>query len=331
MYMLKWFMAFCDFVIRYDPDKDNSETLAYKILCSIVIKRVKSKKPVVMFISGDSGEGKSYTTLKLQEILYNIRGLDLKDYLEVGNVYQPLEYPQKLDLLLNDPQYKKANIITIHEARELVKARNWHSFLNQSISDVNALSRSVKRLIIMVVAQFIRDIDPNVRYTLTYYCKVRRPKNKPARLYINLLWKDDRDLEKPRLRKRKLSGYLVYPNGKYRRYVPEYLELSKPSKEIIEIFEKRDRESKVKIIRRKIEQLLKEMNADIGTESKKINLMVDWYLKNPESLTKIGRQFRGKWKLTPQTRDLHDLTIEESKEFEQKLNTSLKERGIIEK
>jgi len=320
-------MAFCDFAVRYNPEIDNPTTLTKKILYSIIIKRLKAKKPTVIFISGDSGEGKSWASLRLQELLYEIQDKDLKDYLDISNIYTPLEYAEKLDKILNDKEYKKANIVTVHEARELVKAKNWHSFLNQSISDINALSRSVKRLITIIIAQFIRDIDSNVRYTITYYCKVRRPKGKPARLYINTLWKDDRDLDKPKLRKRKLSGYLISPEGKYRRYVPEYLEMSRPSKEIIEMFEQRDRESKQKIIKAKIDKLIKEISADIGTENKKLEIMTNYYTSHQENINRIGRMYRGKWRLRPEAREMHDLTISESKEFEKKLNEALKKDG----
>lgn len=323
-------MAFCDFVVKYDPELDNPESLTRKILFSIIIKRIKAKKPTVMFIGGDSGEGKTLTSVRLQEILLDIQGLDIMDYLDDMNVFTPLQYPKKLDALLFDKRLKKANIITIHEAREVVKAKLWYSFLNQSISDINAMSRSIKRLVILILSQFIRDIDPSIRYTLTYYCIVRRPKGKRARLYLNVLWKDDRDLEKPKLRKRKLSGYLKYPDGRLRRYVPSYLELKKPRKELVEIIEKKDREAKIGIIRKKIDKLIKEMESDIGEESKKVETMLKWYLDNPDSLNKIGRRYRGKWKLLPNVREMHELTLGESVEFEDKLNQSMKEKGAIE-
>lgn len=324
-------MAFCDFVVRYNPSKDTHKDVAKRILYTLFIKRIKGKKPAVTFIGGDSGEGKSESALTLQDALLEIQGIDLKDYMNVLNIYTPLEYPVKLDRILFDKELKKANVLILHEAREVVKAKLWHSFLNQSISDVNAMSRSVKRLVTIVISQFIRDIDASVRYTLTYYCIIRRPLGKSARLYINVMWKDDRDLEKPRLRKRKISGYLVYPNGRYQRYVPKYLELRRPRKEIIEMFEKQDREAKIGIIRKKIDKMIKEMREDIGAENNKVNVMLDWYIKHPEQLTKIGRMYRGKWKLRPEVKTMHELSIGESQEFEEKLNESLKKAGYFGK
>lgn len=324
-------MARCDFVVKYNPEKDSQDELSKRILNSIIIKRLKAKKPVVWFIGGDSGEGKSWTVLRVQEILFEIMGLDINEYLDVINVHTPIEYPEKLDKLLFDKEYKKVNIIAMHEAREVVKAKMWQNFLTQSVADVNALSRSIKRLCIMIVSQFIRDVTSDIRYTLNFYSTIRRPKNKRARLYFNVMWKDDRDLEKPKLRKRKLSGYLVYPDGKTRRFVPQYFEISRPSKEIIERFEKADYESKAKIIRKKINRLIKEMKSDMNEDNDKLEAMVDWYAKNQDSIHLIGKRIRNRWKLKPEAKRIHDLDVFESREFERLLNEKLSTIGVMDK
>jgi len=324
-------MAFCDFVIMYNPDTDTMQDIAKRILYSIITRRLKNKKPVVMFIAGQSGEGKSFGALKLQEVLLEMQGLKLVDYLDAINVYTPLEYPTKLDALLFSKELKKVNLICMHEAREVVKAKNWQSFLTQSIADVNAMSRSVKRLCIIVISQFIRDITSDVRHTINYYIKASRPKGRSTRLYFNVIWYDDRDLEKPKIRKRKLSGYLVYPDGRYRRFVPKYLEVSKPSKEAIERFEKSDYEAKAGIIRKKLNKLIKEMQLDISDakENKKIDSMVNWYMKNQENIFTIGKRYKGAWKLTPEAKQMHDLDDREAKQFEEKLNDRLKQTGAL--
>jgi len=321
----------CDFAVQYNPQKDKTEDITKRILYSIVIKRIKHKKPAILFIAGDSGEGKSYSALRLQEVLLELQGLDIRQYLDKINVFTPLEYPNKLESILYDKELKKVNIICMHEAREVVKAKNWQSFLTQSIADINAMSRAIKRLCVIIISQFIRDITTDVRYTLNYYIKISRPKGKRARLYINVMWKDDRDLEKPKLRKRKLSGYLIYPNGKWVRYVPQYLELAPPSKEIAQQFDKLDVEAKSGIIRRKISKLIKDMQEDIqnSTDNNKINAMVEWYVKHPENLVKIGRQRKGKWKLGKEAKEMHDLSKREAIDFEQQLNEQLKKQGVI--
>lgn len=320
-------MAWCDFVIKLESDDVSSEEITKRILYSVWVKRIKHNKPVNAFIGGESGEGKSLSVLRLQELLCVIQKLDHKEIMTSINVFTPLEYPNKLDGLLYDKQLKRANMITLHESRDIVRAKNWQNFMTQAIADVNAQARSVKRLMTFVVSQFIRDITTDMRYTLNYYCIVRRPKGRKARLYINVLWKDDRDLERPRLRKRKLSGYLVLPSGRYKRFVPQYLEMNLPDKETVKLFEQLDREAKQAIIRRKLDRLLTEMKADIGIESEKIEAMIAYYKKWPDQLSAIGKRYRGKWKVTPEGAEIHGLSKVEAQNFERRMNEAMTKAG----
>lgn len=320
----------CDFVIQYDPKKDTDEDIAKKILYSVVVKRMKENKPVVIFLGGDSGEGKSWGSLRLQEILMEIQGQKLSNYVEHMNVFTPLEYPKKIDPLLFDKKLKKANIICLHEAREVIKAKLWQSFLTQAISDINAMSRSIKRLTVIIISQFIRDITSDMRYTINYYMTVSRPRGKKPRLKIQVMWKDDRDLESPKLRKRRLAGYLVYPNGKYKRFIPQYFELNRPSKEITDRFEKLDIESKSSIIKSKINKLLQELESEIGGESDKVKAIVDWYMKDLNNLHLIGRRFRGKFKVHESFKNIHNLSQYELNQFQDMMTETLKKKGVIE-
>ena len=88
-------MAFCDFVIKFDPKKDGNEEITKRILYSIVIKPIKRKKPRIIFIGGDSGEGKSTSFVRLQQLLCEIQGIDFKKYIHIMNCFTPLEYPRR--------------------------------------------------------------------------------------------------------------------------------------------------------------------------------------------------------------------------------------------
>lgn len=318
-----------DFAIRYDPTIDQPEDLTKRILYSLIIRRTKAKKPTVMFIGGDSGEGKSYSALSLQKTLLELQGIDFKKHLEDINVFTPLEYPTKLNNLLFNKELKKVNVLCMHEARDIVRAKNWHNFLTQAVADVNAMSRSVKRICFMVLSQFIRDITTDTRYTITYYVNTRRPIGKKARLYISVMWKDDRDLEKPKIRRRRIRGYIIDKNGHYRIYEPKYLELTKPPKEITDLFEKKDFEAKAKIIHQKIERLISEMKVDLEVQNKKVEAMVKWYMQHQDNLTLIGKKIRGKWRVKPEVKIMHELTDLEAKDFQDKLNEEMKAKGMI--
>jgi len=322
-----------DFIVKYDPEKDSIMDLTMRIMYSIFYRRLQYNKPVIIFVSGDSGEGKSYAALKIQEVLLKLRGFNLSEYLDDINVYTPLQYPEKLKALLQDKRLKKINIICMHEAREIIKAKMWHSFLTQSVADINAQVRSVKRMALIIVSQFIRDIATDIRYTLNYYCKVERPMggNHRARLYIHKMWKDDRDLEKPKLRKRKIRGWIVFPGNKWRRYAPKYLELTRPPRDICKRFDRNDMLSKKDIINAKIDKLIREMQIETEIGNPKIKAMVDHYAENPENLPRIGKRWRKQWRLNQDVEKLHDLTPSERKYFQKELNVKLSEMGVIEK
>lgn len=327
-------MAIPDFIVPFDSKVDTNRDLLKRILTTLVIKRLKGNKPAVTFVGGQSGEGKSISTLHMVYLLCQVLKIDDEEFkriINVMNIYTPLEYPTKLDQILFNKDYKKVRFLIVHEARELVKAGNWQGFINTAISDVNAMSRSVKRLGFYIVAQNIRDIDIKVRYTLNYYIKITRPYKRKARLHFYKVWFDDRDLEKPKLRKSKIKGYLVSPNGKRRPYMPDFIELGMPDKEFVEIFESQDKEAKITILRSKLDKLLHEMNKEMAVdENQKIETMVNYYIKHPGQLKYIGKQRKGKWGTVQEFKKMHDLTPSEVKIFEEKLNDKLKESSFTE-
>lgn len=327
-------MVFTDFRVRYDPKTDTIQDVTDRILYSLFIRRTKFKKPAVVFVSGDSGEGKSVSTIGIQYALMRMKELSLSEYMNDINVYTPFEYPEKIDALLHDKRLKKINMICVHEARELVRAKNWQRFLTQAIGDVNAESRSIKPLIFFIISQFIRDITTDIRYTLNYYIKVNRPMGKSyARMQIFVMWKDDRDLEKPKLRKRRVSGYLVYPSGKHRRFIPPYLEMYLPPKDIVERFNVNDVAAKKGLIRGKLDKLLAEMKKEFVKESDKLNLIANYYTSNQDLLNTVGRRYKGGFKFKTEIIDMHNLSKNESKKLEKimikKVEEIQKKKGDI--
>ena len=280
---------------------------------------------MVIFISGDSGEGKSYTALRIQEILCKLQGVDFPTYMPDMNVFTPFEYAPKLKNLLFNKEYKDINIICMHEARDVVKAKNWQSFLNQAIADVNAMSRSVKRLVFIIVSQFIRDVSTDIRYTFNYYITCNRPLGKSVQIKIQKMYKDDHELEKPKLLKRKIRGYIKdKETNKQHLYVPEYIEMSKPEYEICKHFDQLDFEAKTKVIHAKMEKLIQQLSQEHDMENNKVNTMVDWYIKNPVQIQLIGKTTRKKWRLKPEAKIMHGLTESECSDFEKKMGEAIK-------
>lgn len=323
-----------DFIVRYNPATESKSDLANKIIYDMFYnRRIKQNKPCKMGIFGKSGEGKSLTALRIQEQLLQAKGLTLQPIVKDINVFVPLEYPTKIKNLLGlndggfqDTGLKKAFLVCVHEARELVKAKYWQSFVNTAIADVNEMSRAVKRLIFMIVSQSIRDISSDIRGTLDFYIKCYRPHKQRTRLYIYSLWVDERDMDKIKLRKRKVSGVLIYPNGQWRRYAPQYFEISIPNRDIIKIFDEEDFKSKSKIIRSKLNRLMKDMALEANVENDKLESLIDFHVKNPDALNTIGKIRAGKWIVKKEAAQLYDLTKQELKEFETKIQIKLGEK-----
>lgn len=325
-----------DFIVNFDPSKDTTQELTERIIYNAFIeRRVKSKKPAVIFVSGDSGEGKSNASLTINHIINKTTGADpaglTLSNLDISNVYTPFEYPTKLDALLHNKEYKRYRVLCVHEARLLVRAKNWYDFVNQAISDVNALSRAVKPLVFIIISQFIRDVSNDVRYSINYYIKVNRPYARNTRAEIWVLWKDDNELDRPKLRKRKLTGYLRYPNGKLRLFKPRWFEFGRVAYEVEKEFNKRDSEEKAKIIRLKTSKIIKTMQQELNVDTGRVDRAAEFYLKpeNYEELKKLGRVVRKKWKLNAEAAGVLDFSRDEVKEFESLLSDGLKKQNYI--
>jgi hypothetical protein len=316
-----------DFVIKYSPNDVTKAQFSHQFVKHLINNRLNNKFPVVIFIGGSSGHGKSYTALRLQEMICKNDGLNAMDYLNDINVYTPLEYPEKLNNLLHGKRLKKVRVLCVHEARVVVKAKLWYTFVNQAISDVNAMSRAIKRLCFIIISQSIKDVTVDIRDQINYYMSVYRLGygRKKVRLKWSKLYIDDSDLSRVKLRKARLRGYVVEPSGKYRYYAPQYHIMTMPPMEMRKEFDRLDYESKAQIIKNKMTQLVKDMKREIGVGDKKINEMVKYYHDNIEALPTIGKMnHKGEFRLRPLARDMHDLTVEESRMFETLLNERLK-------
>ena len=316
-----------DFVIRYDPEKDTGATILKKIVNSTIVKPIKSNKPRVVFVSGGSGSGKSETTLFFQVILAKLFGWDIKKHIDDINIYTPAQYSEKMQKLLYDKELKKVNVATIHEARMLVNAKDWQSFTSRSVAHVNAMSRSIKRIVFFIVSQYIRDISTDIRYTLNHYWRISREDGKPVKLYWDVMYSDERDLENVKLKKRKLQGYLVLPNGKYQSFKPDYFEIPRCDKELRQIMEEADREAKRGIIEEQLQELFDQMNLKQNDKTEKLSKIAEWYIKSPDRLIQLGKlNQRKNWRIHKGAIDRHSLKKEEVPILEKMVEKMVKEQ-----
>jgi len=315
---------FIDFVVEWS---DDPELLGHRIIQHITVNRLRAKKPVIIGLTGDSGEGKSYTALKIVDIINEYYGIDTAEHIDDIVVYTPLEYTKKLDRLLFDKSLKRIHTLIIDEGRELIKAKLWYDFVRQAISDVNAMHRQIKPLCVVVVSQDFGDVLKDVRKTMTFYGRCYRPLYGNTNFELYRLWKDESDLENIKLRKRRLRGYIV-KNGRRNLFICGRFRVKLPRKEIIEKYEQLSFERKAKIIRQKLETLLKQIEKEIGPGFDKIEQLVNWYAERPELLNMILERKRNKIRVRKEFKQMHDLTTTELKEFERRLLEKLAEKGL---
>jgi hypothetical protein len=317
-----------DYYVKFDPDKDTNLTLFMKILYAVILKPIKFKKPRITHISGKSGEGKSLTALYIMYLLLKMQDLDIKKYLEAINISKQDEYPKKLKAILNSDMLKDVNVLAIHEGREAMEANEWRSIFNRNVAHVNALSRAIKRLAIFIISQGIKDITKDVRRTLDYQIKIVRPLRYGiegnARIFWYVIYEDDRDIENVILRKRKLKGILIMPDGSHVIHQPSYISIPKVDKEVEEIFNIMDKKSKWEILNKRLEEMEQDMNRSNADNNKKVDDLVAFYARNEmsrENLMKINS--KNCYKVTKEFKLIHDLKESEITEFEKKLKQML--------
>lgn len=319
---------FIDFVIDYD---DDPKILGKQVLQNITVNRLEAKKPCIIFISGDSGEGKSSLALKILIAVNESYGVDTFDELHDSVVYLPTQYLDKFDNLLhwrtnNRKDLKKAHVLIVDEAREVVNAKDWHTFVNRALVSCTNMSRRIKPMVYILISQFVTDIDSDMRHTLSFYVECQRPLSGRTRVTFERVWKNTYDLQRPRLCKRPLVGWIKDDGTQYKFY-PKF-EANMPPREIFNKYDETSYRAKSKILRLRIEETLKKMKKQIDIFDK-VESLVEYYIKNPDQLTSIIDPRYKKFRLRKQFSEMHDITNTEKVEFEKRLQEELMRKGML--
>ncbi|MCJ7458319.1 MAG: hypothetical protein MUP17_04950 [candidate division Zixibacteria bacterium] len=337
-------MKLIDFIVPYNEDQ---RMMGTEICKQLFVNRILKKKPTVILCTGESGEGKSYTGLKILEIVNNYFGVDTLTHLEDCIIYTPLEYSKKMNAMLHEPRLKDCRCMILDEARELVSSHLWYSFVNQAIADVNALHRTVKPLVFVVIVQFIKDIDPATRRTIQYYLSCLRPLNQPhVNVFISRLWKDERDIENPKIRRRNVRGYFYTgsvndattgqftPGKKMTKFTPTMITVTLPPKEVYKEYERINLERKSEILKRKLENLLFQIEKEMGYKSSKVDSVVNYFMEHPELLDLIEtrrRGTKGNIVMKQDFKKMFDLSPVEIRDFQRALHLKLEQSDLVRK
>jgi ABC-type oligopeptide transport system ATPase subunit len=321
---------FIDFSIPYN---DDPRVMGKQVMQHITVNRLKAKKPCIIFISGDSGEGKSSLGLKILDAVNDSYGVDTFDTLHDCIVYLPVQYLTKFDNILHWKKYnrtdlKDAHVLIVDEAREVVNAKDWHTFINRAVASCTNMSRRIKPMVYILISQFITDIDSDMRHTLSFYSECQRPLTGRTRVTFERVWKNTYDLQRPRLCKRPLVGWVVDGDSRSKFY-PKF-EATMPDKKIFNKYDEESYRAKSKILRQRIEETIRKMEKQVNIYDK-VEALVDFYVKNPDQLSTIIDPRYQKFRLRKQFKDMHEVTRTEQIEFEKRLQERLQERGICAK
>ena len=311
-----------DFSVKLKPKQKPGE----EIIKNLFVKRIQHNKPCIIFLAGDSGEGKSWTSLRIAELIEP--DFDLQKQV----IYSPYEYPDKLKWILYDKEAnrkgKKKRVLIFQEARELVKSKLWYSLMNQSISDVNAMSRAVKPLIFIIISQHIGDVDRDIRKTINFYGWMVRTTEPMPNLYLYKVWKS-LNLEAPKLMHRRLKGVISTKNTKKHIFISKF-KIGRPKKETIKEFEKLDFTAKSNIILRKLNVLNRALDKE-KPGNMRIEEISDLAIKEPEILKLVMRKFKtgNRIIIKKHFKELFHITHAEGKEIAINIREKLKKKGRI--
>jgi hypothetical protein len=143
------------------------------------------------------------------------------------------------------------------------------------------------------------------------------------------IWHDTRDLENIKFKKRKVRGIIVMPSGRRIPFMPRYIELRLPNKELLKEFDQQDTKAKSGMLKNIIEKYTQQIKAKFDTENSKLIGAIEFYTNNPDMLGKIGRISRGKFKLKDEVKLMHDFTSEEVRSFGELLQEKMKQKGLL--
>lgn len=292
----------------------------------------QKQKLLIVFIEGESGSGKSSLMLKLmyefEKFASQRDGKEFKFDIEKQIIYTPIEYSHKIQEWIRSDHYT----IGIDEARFLVSARTWQTFVNRIITEANATLRQLKHNnnnycgIIFINSQDFSDVDKSLRLTVNYLIRIK-PKGRKDMHRVVTIYEVIKLIDEKKILRKKLTlnvlNFDVVCKFKVRLIDDKNL-LRKYHEHIVE--------AKSQILRKKFEKLKHVLKQEIGEVFDKSILKNDEVfnlIKNMSSFSeKKGVYFtREKQEIIMR---MFNLTKKEFKEvFYKAFLDELKERNLI--
>lgn len=308
--------------------KGSDESTTLEILEHVLLRRVKGNLPCVIAVTGKTGRGKSLGSLVLIQKMLARQGIDLlqalpgsadpRSLLERIVIFNPLEYAEKMKATLHNRELRDVPFIQIDEARFVVGSDQWHSFVNQTIGHVNAISREFKPLVSFIITQSLKDIDKKTRTALDFQFKFERTAGESAYILPYVFWENDNDIEKIKLCRRRLIGFIKKDGEKVKSKLKIRVKLA--SKELRDIYGPLVRARKIDLVNSKMEALTEKITRDFNKNNfDRINQLIEDCLKSPQEFHTYAEYSRKKWRLKEGVEEKLSLSVEQKKEFERRL------------
>jgi len=202
-------------------------------------KFVKANKPCHIFITGKSGEGKSWLSLKIAEILCSELQISVKPEHLLGlHAIYDFEDFEKVAKHVFESKCE-IPLVLMFEGSVLSHARQFMSKQNIIIGRIMSLSRTLKPVIFLINSQHWRDLDVWLRRRIDFYITVNR--------YVSSRGESLKPVAKIYHVSHTVKSLLLTPViVKYGESLTrlQALCLGKPGERLIKEFEKREREKK---------------------------------------------------------------------------------------
>jgi hypothetical protein len=291
--------------------KAEESKVGEELIRHIVESRFRQKKCTFIAICGGVGEGKSYTALRIAEIIqpdFNVKE-------------QVVYYPQQFLQVIENARSKGYKVVVLDEAHTTVPARLWYTFTNLAVSLVASTFRQLKSLVVIIVAPNINWIEKSLREMVNFYGVVFRKEGSPAYLKLYEIGFNYFDLtdQNPYLKKITFAY-----NG--RPYKLNVLEVGVPSERIIQEYEQVASEFKKQLIQKQLQEVVRKIEKATEVSFKNIDEIVNALIENQKLLFSLVKKRKEGIKLKKEeVKRLFKLTEAEIKELEQKLFEKMKE------
>lgn len=228
------------------------------------------KKNFLMFITGPSGEGKSYCALRMAELLDPRFSIDKV-------CFTPSQFFRAIKKVK-----VSGEVIILDEMGVAMSARKWASMSNILMNEVLQTFR-YKHIIALFVVPDFSFVDSQARKMAHATGKVVRKAKEPAKLWIyRVSVNDDGKI------------YRIHPRHKFQEKTKDetinavksitFNELA--SKELLEAYEKKHRDFKEKL-RAKNEKLLRLMEQELIGDEKDLNYYIKEVVQDREKYTNV--------------------------------------------